>query len=37
MLAYNDVFFILSMMFLAMAPFVLLMRRPKGGRAVMAH
>jgi hypothetical protein len=31
------VFQILAIMFLGMAPFVLLMRKPKGGRAVMAH
>ncbi len=37
MLSYNDVFLILAIMFAAMAPFVLLMRRPKGGRAIMAH
>lgn len=37
MLSYNDVFLTLAIMFLCMAPFVLLMRRPKGGRAVMAH
>src|SRR5690242_14850633 len=37
MLSYNDVFLLLSMMFLSMAPFVLLMRRPKRGGPVMAH
>jgi DHA2 family multidrug resistance protein len=37
MLSYNDVFAILALMFLLMAPFVLLMRRPKRGGPVMAH
>jgi len=38
MLSYNDVFLFLAMMFLAMFPFILLMRRPKAGAgAVMAH
>ncbi len=37
MLSYNDVFFILSMIFLMMAPLVLLMRKPKRGGPVMAH
>ena len=37
MLSYNDVFFILSIIFLMMAPLVLLMRKPKRGGAVMAH
>ncbi len=37
MLSYNDVFFILAIIFLAMAPLILLMRRPKRGGAVMAH
>jgi hypothetical protein len=31
------VFFILAMVFLMMAPLILLMRRPKRGGAVMAH
>ncbi|MBV9482617.1 MAG: DHA2 family efflux MFS transporter permease subunit [Acidobacteria bacterium] len=37
MLSYNDVFFILSMTFLAMAPLILLMKRPARRGAVMAH
>jgi MFS transporter, DHA2 family, multidrug resistance protein len=37
MLSYNDVFFILSIIFLMMAPLILLMRKPKRGGAVMAH
>ena len=37
MLSYNDVFFILSVIFLMMAPLILLMRKPKSGGAVMAH
>jgi DHA2 family multidrug resistance protein len=37
MLSYNDVFLTLAIMFLCMAPFVLLMRKPKGARAAMAH
>jgi DHA2 family multidrug resistance protein len=37
MLSYNDVFFILSIIFLMMAPLILLMRKPKKGGAVMAH
>jgi DHA2 family multidrug resistance protein len=37
MLSYNDVFFILSIVFLMMAPLILLMRKPKRGGAVMAH
>jgi DHA2 family multidrug resistance protein len=37
MLSYNDVFFILSIIFLMMAPLVLLMRKPKRGGAAMAH
>jgi DHA2 family multidrug resistance protein len=37
MLSYNDVFFILAVIFLMMAPLVLLMRKPKRGGAVMAH
>jgi len=38
MLAYNDVFLILAIMFLVMLPFTLLMKRPKSGaKAVMGH
>jgi DHA2 family multidrug resistance protein len=37
MLSYNDVFFFLALVFLAMFPFILLMRKPKGGGPVMAH
>src|SRR3989454_25418 len=38
MVSYNDVFLFLAMLFLAMFPFILLMRRPKAGAgAVMAH
>ena len=37
MLSYNDVFLFLAGMFLLMFPFILFMRRPKGGAAVMAH
>jgi DHA2 family multidrug resistance protein len=37
MLSYNDVFFILSIIFLMMAPLILLMRKPKRGGAVLAH
>ncbi|PYX80712.1 MAG: EmrB/QacA family drug resistance transporter [Acidobacteria bacterium] len=37
MLSYNDVFQVLAIMFLVMFPFILLMRRPKRGGAVMAH
>jgi DHA2 family multidrug resistance protein len=37
MLSYNDVFFILSIVFLMMAPLILLMKRPKRGGAVVAH
>jgi len=37
MLSYNDVFQTLAIMFLLMFPFILLMRRPKRGGAVMAH
>jgi MFS transporter, DHA2 family, multidrug resistance protein len=37
MLSYNDVFFILAVIFLMMAPLILLMKRPKRGGAVMAH
>jgi DHA2 family multidrug resistance protein len=38
MLSYNDVFFILAMMFLAMFPLIFLMRKPKGGKGpAMSH
>ncbi len=37
MLAYNDTFFFLAIMFALMFPFVLLLRRAKRGGAVMAH
>jgi MFS transporter, DHA2 family, multidrug resistance protein len=37
MLSYNDCFLLLAVMFLLMFPFILLMRKPKGGRVVMAH
>jgi MFS transporter, DHA2 family, multidrug resistance protein len=37
MLSYNDVFFILAIMFLVMFPFVLLMRKAKRGGPVMVH
>jgi MFS transporter, DHA2 family, multidrug resistance protein len=38
MLAYNDVFRFLALMFLVMLPLIFLMRKPKkGGGAVMAH
>ena len=37
MLSYNEVFLFLAGMFLLMFPFILFMRRPKGGAAVMAH
>jgi DHA2 family multidrug resistance protein len=37
MLAYNDVFRFLGLMFLVMLPLIFLMRKPKKGGAVMAH
>jgi DHA2 family multidrug resistance protein len=37
MLSYNEVFFVLALIFLAMAPLVLMMRKPKRGGAMMAH
>ncbi len=37
MLSYDEVFFILAMIFLLMAPLVLMMRRPRRAGAVMAH
>ena len=37
MLSYNDVFFFLALMFLAMFPLIFLMRRPSKGGAVMVH
>jgi DHA2 family multidrug resistance protein len=38
MLAYNDVFMILAIIFMVMLPFTLLMKRPKPGiKAIMGH
>jgi DHA2 family multidrug resistance protein len=38
MLSYNDVFFILAVMFLAMFPLIFLIQKPKGGKGpAMAH
>jgi hypothetical protein len=37
MLAYNDVFCFLSLMFVAMLPLLFSMRKPRKGGAVMAH
>ena len=37
MLAYNDVFRFLALMFVAMLPLLFLMRKPKKAGAVMAH
>jgi MFS transporter, DHA2 family, multidrug resistance protein len=37
MLAYNDTFRFLAVMFIALLPLVFLMRKPKKGGAVMAH
>jgi MFS transporter, DHA2 family, multidrug resistance protein len=37
MLSYNDVFFLLAIIFVAMFPFILIMRKPKGGGPIMAH
>ena len=37
MLAYNDVFRFLALMFVAMLPLLFLMRKPKKGGAVIAH
>jgi DHA2 family multidrug resistance protein len=37
MLAYNDTFRFLALMFVVMLPLVFLMRKPKKGKAVMAH
>jgi DHA2 family multidrug resistance protein len=37
MLSYNEVFLVLALIFLAMAPLVLMMRKPKRGGAMMAH
>ncbi len=38
MLAYNDVFVILGIMFMVMLSFTLLMKRPKAGaKAAMGH
>ena len=33
MLSYNDTFFFMAMMFVAMIPFLLLLRKPKPGKA----
>ena len=37
MLSYNDTFRLLAIMFLTMFPFILIMRKPKGGGPAMAH
>ena len=37
MLSYNDAFMLLAILFVAMIPFLLLMRKPKGGGPAMAH
>jgi DHA2 family multidrug resistance protein len=37
MLSYNDTFFFLAVLFVLMIPFVFWMKRPKGGKTVMAH
>jgi DHA2 family multidrug resistance protein len=37
MLAYNDTFFLLAIMFVCMIPLLFLLRKPKGGKAVMMH
>ncbi|MGH9413915.1 MAG: DHA2 family efflux MFS transporter permease subunit [Terriglobales bacterium] len=37
LLSYVEVFFVLGVVFLCMAPLVLLMRRPKSSRAMSAH
>ena len=37
MLAYNDTFRFLALTFVLMLPLVFLMRKPKKGKAVMAH
>jgi DHA2 family multidrug resistance protein len=37
MLAYNDTFRFLALMFVLMLPLLFLMRKPKKGKAVMAH
>lgn len=37
MLSYNDTFLLLAIMFLAMLPFLLLLRKPKARGPVMAH
>ena len=37
MLAYNDAFRFLALMFVVMLPLIFLMRKPKKGKAVMAH
>ena len=37
MLAYNDTFRLLALMFVVMLPLVFLMRKAKKGKAVMAH
>jgi DHA2 family multidrug resistance protein len=37
MLSYNEVFLILALIFLAMAPLVLMMKKPKGGGAMIGH
>jgi DHA2 family multidrug resistance protein len=37
MLSYNDTFLLLAIMFIAMLPFLFLLRKPKAGGPVMAH
>jgi MFS transporter, DHA2 family, multidrug resistance protein len=37
MLSYNDTFRLLAVMFVAMLPLLLLVRKAKKGKAVMAH
>ncbi|HET7209730.1 MAG TPA: DHA2 family efflux MFS transporter permease subunit [Terriglobales bacterium] len=37
MLSYNDVFFVLAVIFLLMAPLILLLKKPRRGGTVMAH
>jgi len=37
MLSYNDTFLLLAILFLVVSPFILLLRKPKGGGPVMAH
>jgi DHA2 family multidrug resistance protein len=37
MLSYNDAFLLLAILFIAMLPFLLLLRKPRGGGPAMAH